>query len=217
MEKIILIGAGGHAKSVIDSLKAQGKYEPAGIIDKTEVDDTHVLSIPIIGTDEDLPRFYEKGIHHAFVTVGSIGDTIIRQRLYQKLKAIGFILPNIIDPSAVISPTVKHGEGVFVGKNATINAGSSIGKMAIINNAAVIEHECTIGNFCHIAPAAALCGNVSIGENTHIGTNATIIQGIKVGSNALVGAGSVVLKDIPDKVHVAGVPAREINSKETIK
>ena len=61
MEKIILIGAGGHAKSVIDSLKAQGKYEPAGIIDKTEVDDTHVLSIPLIGTDEDLPRFYEKG------------------------------------------------------------------------------------------------------------------------------------------------------------
>lgn len=217
MEKILLIGAGGHAKSVIDSLKAQGKYEPAAIIDKTEVGNAQVLDIPIIGTDEDLPCFYEKGIHYAFVTVGSIGDTRIRQMLYQKLKAIGFILPDIIDPSAVISPTAKLGEGVFVGKSATINAGSSIGKMAIINTAAVVEHECTIGNFCHIAPAAALCGNVSIGDNTHIGTNATIIQGIKVGSNALVGAGSVVLKDIPDKVRVAGVPAREINSKEAIK
>ncbi len=217
MEKILLIGAGGHAKSVIDSLKTQGKYEPAGIIDKTEVGNTQVLSIPIIGADEDLPRFYEKGIHHAFVTVGSIGDTRIRQRLYQKLKKIGFTLPNIIDPSAVISPTVKLGEGVFIGKSVTVNAGSFIGKMAIINTGAVIEHECTIGNFCHIASAAALCGNVSIGENTHIGTNATVIQGIKVGSNALVGAGSVVLKDIPDKVRVVGVPAQEINLKETIK
>lgn len=217
MEKILLIGAGGHAKSVIDSLKAQGKYEAAGIIDKTEVGSAQVLDIPIIGTDEDMPRFYEKGIHHAFVTVGSIGDIRIRQRLYQKLKAIGFILPNIIDPSAVISPTAKLGEGVFVGKSATINAGSSIGDMAIINTAAVIEHECTIGNFCHITPAAALCGNVSIGDNTHIGTNATVIQGVKIGSNTLVGAGSVVLKDIPNKVRVAGVPSREINSKEAIK
>jgi sugar O-acyltransferase (sialic acid O-acetyltransferase NeuD family) len=212
--KILLIGAGGHCISVLDSLLATSIYEHIGIVGKVEETDNAILSImgiPIIGNDDDLGRLYAEGYTDAFIAIGSIGDVSLRKKLYQIVKNIGFTIPNIIDNTSVISKHVKLGEGIYVGKEAVVNAFVTIGNCAIVNTSSVIEHECTIGDFVHIATGAILCGNVLIDENTHIGAGSTIKQGIHIGSNSLIGMGSVVLRDIGANKKAYGNPCREVN------
>lgn len=215
--KILLLGMGGHCLSVIDSLKSLKLYESIGLIAKDE--DTLYLSdtkadlngsIQVVGSDKDLPLLKEEGYTDAFITVGSIGNPIIRQRLYNLLKEIGYNIPNIIDRTAVLSSDISLGEGIYVGKKAVINAGSSIGNCAIINTMALIEHECSLGDFTHIAPGSILCGKVVVGENTHIGAGSIIRQGLNIGEDTMIGMGSVVVKDIGDHVTAYGNPCKEV-------
>ncbi|MEG1107057.1 MAG: acetyltransferase [Eubacterium sp.] len=208
MKKLILVGAGGHTKSIIDSIQSAKKYEIIGIIDKTIEDEKKEIGIiPIIGSDEMLfDLYHQQGIVNAFVSVGSIGNTTIRERLQAQLKRIGFKMPNIIDPTAVISQKMSLTEGIFVGKGVIVNTDCVVEPMAILNTGSVIEHDCHIGRFSHISPGATLCGNVSIGDFTHVGANATIIQGVKVGQRSLIGAGSVVIHDVDDGQKIAGNP-----------
>lgn len=197
-DKIILLGCGGHAKSVIDAIEAAGKYQIAGMIDSIYPNDFEYRGYKVIGCDEQLQEIYDSGICYAFVCVGFLGIGRIRNRLYNELKRIGFVLPVIMDPSAVLARDVIIGEGCFVGKRAVINSHASIGAMSIINTAAVVEHDCIIGDFCHIAVSSVSCGSVYIGNNSFVGANATIIQGINVGDNAIIGAGSLVIKDVEE-------------------
>lgn len=214
MEKIILIGAGGHAKTIIDTLEQQGRYEIAGFVDRerTELEIYH--SYKVIGCDSDLKTLYQKGIHTAVVCIGFMGKSKVRNRLYCELKKIGFMLPVITDSSAVVACDAKIGEGTYIGRNAVVNADAKIGKMCIINTAAIIEHECEVGDFTHIAVGAVLCGQAAVGENTMIGANATIIQGVSVEKECIVGASSLVLKDVPCNSKVIGIPARIIEQME---
>lgn len=207
MEKILIIGYGGHAKSVIDSIKTAGQYEVAGY---TDIEDKHVAGIPYLGTDDCLPLIYERGVHKAAFGLGFMGKSELRNSLYQQVKEIGFELPVITDPSAVVSNSARIGEGTFIGKRAVVNAGAVIGKMCIINTGSIIEHENHIGAFTHIAVGTVLCGDVRIGEQCLIGANSTIIQGITVGDKSIVGAGSVVIDDIGCSKTVVGVPAKAI-------
>lgn len=206
IKKILLIGGGGHCKSVLDSILQLKEYSEIGIIDKTENIGGTILEIPIIGCDNDLSELYHAGYHHAFVTVGSIGNPSLRIKLYKLLEKIGFEIPNIIDMTAIVSDYVKMGRGIFIGKNAVINVGTYIEDGSIINTASTIEHDCIINKFCHIAPGAVLCGEITIGENTHIGAGSVIKQQVKIGSNAIIGMGSVVLKDIGDNLKAYGNP-----------
>ncbi len=111
MEKILLIGAGGHAKSVIDCIRSNGDYEIIGIIDRDMMQNKVIADVPVIGKDEDLPMYYKKGIKNVFITIGSVGDTEVRQRLYEYAKSIGFQLPNIIDSTAVACKSNIMGGG----------------------------------------------------------------------------------------------------------
>ena len=209
-KKLLLIGGGGHCRSVLDSILTLGEYSEVGIINKNKnnyVD--NILGIPIIGCDEDLFKLYHDGYHYAFVAVGSIGKPLLRIKLYKMLEKIGFGIPNVIDTTAVIGRQVKMGKGIFIGKNAVINVGTSVGKGSIINTGSVVDHDCIINQFCHIAPGTVLCGEVEIGENTHIGAGSVIKQQIKIGSNTIIGMGSVVLKDIKDNVIAYGNPCKE--------
>ncbi len=196
MEQIVLLGGGGHCKSVLDSIISGGKYEIFGIVDSNKSKDDNMFGVSFLGGDEILPELISKGIDKLFITVGSVGDTTIRRKLYEKCKSIGFSFPTIIDRSACVSEFACVEEGVFIGKNAIINATSTIRKMAIINSGAIIEHDCEIGEFVHISPAVTLCGNVKIGDDSHIGANATVIQGISIPPKTVVGAGGVVVKNI---------------------
>jgi len=207
-KKILLIGGGGHCKSVLDSLFKTNQYSEISIIDRKENIGGEVLGIPIIGCDNDLLHFYKEGYHYAFVTVGSIGDSKLRIKLYKEIQEIGFEIPKIIDLTATVSNHAKVDNGVFVGKKAVINAGSFIRRGNIINTACIIEHDCIIGEFSHIGPGAVLCGEVQVGANTHIGARSVIKQQIKIGSNTIIGMGSVVLKDIEDNILAFGSPCK---------
>ena len=200
MEDIILLGTGGHAHSVVDSIEQAGKYNIVGFFDTAEMLGKHYRDYKVLDTDDAMKKYYEKGLRNAFITIGFMGHGDIRNRLYKQLKDAGFTIPNIIDNTAVISKDSKLGDGIFVGKNAIINANAEIGRMCIINTGAIVEHDCMIGAFSHIAVGSVLCGGVTVGEQTLIGANSTVIQGKTIGKHCVIGAGTIISKDIQDKV-----------------
>lgn len=200
MEDIILLGTGGHAHSVVDTIEQTEKYHIVGFLDIEKMLGKVYKDYFVLGTDADMRKYYDRGIRNAFITVGFIGCGDIRERLYQQLKDIGYRLPNIVDHTAIVSGTAQFGEGVFVGKKAVINAGAKIGNMCIINTGAIIEHDCEVGDFSHIAVGSVLCGEVTVGKKTLVGANATVIQKRKIGNCCLIGAASVICKDVEDDV-----------------
>lgn len=203
MEDIILVGFGGHAKSVVDSIESSGIYHIVGYTDSEKTHDYH--GYQCIGTDEVLNEYFKYGIHKAFIAVGYLGKGNLRHHLYERLKQIGFQIPAIIDPTAVVGRDVEIGEGVYIGKKAVINAGVRVEKMSIINTGAIVEHESSVGEFSHIAVGSILCGNVSIGKECLIGAGTVVIQGKKIDDRVIIGAGSVVLSHVPKGKTVYGV------------
>lgn len=210
MEDIILIGGGGHCKSVIDTIQGLNQFNIIGIVDLPEKIGFKINNVEIIGTDEMLGIYFNRGIKKAFITLGSTGDPIHRKDLYHHAKNIGFSFPVIVDTTAIIGKKVELEEGIFVGKGCIINTNTQIGKHSIINTGSIIEHDCKIGKFSHIAPGTTLSGGVLVGDSVHIGTNTTIIQNINIGSHTLIGAGSVVVKDIGENIRAYGNPCREV-------
>lgn len=210
MDNLILVGGGGHCKSVLDSIKTSMNFNVVGIIDIKDNVGSFIDDIEIIGTDEDYNKFYSSGINYAFITIGSMKSTVIREQIYSELNSIGFKFPTIIDTSAIVSINAQIGHGTFIGKGAIINSNSKIGQNCIINSGAIVEHDCSIGNFTHLAPGATLSGAVKIGNSSLIGTNSTVIQGVKIGSKTIIGAGSVVLKNISSNSIAYGNPCREV-------
>lgn len=197
MRKIVVLGAGGHAKSVIDTIEAQGKYEIVGIVDKSRQRNS-CKKYKVIGDDDDLQDIYISGIQSAFIAVGFLGKSNLRERLYDKLISIGYEIPTIVDNTAKIAKEVFIGEGSYIGKGSVINTDSYIGKMCIVNTGAIIEHGSRINDYTHVAVGAVLCGGVCIGKMSLIGANATVIQNLKIGNKCIVGAGTVITKDMGD-------------------
>lgn len=204
--KLVIIGYGGHAKSVIDSILSPGQYE---IIGYTDVEDKGSEIVKYLGTDDELRGIFDTGVSLAFFGLGYMGRICVRSYIYEILKSIGYSFPIIIDPSAIVARDAIIGEGTFIGKRAVVNAGSIIGKNCIINTGSIIEHENSIGDYTHVAVGATLCGNITVGSQCLIGANATVLQGLSIGNNAIIGAGSVVLSNVGEGTTVVGNPAKE--------
>ncbi len=198
MEEIILLGLGGHAHSVVDSIEQAGQYHIVGFLDTEEMQERHFRNYRVLDTDGALDKYYANGIRNAFITIGFLGHGNVRNRLYQQLKRIGYKIPNIIDNSATVALDAGFEEGIYIGKKAVVNANTQIQKMCIINTGAIIEHDCQVGEFSHVAVSSVLCGGVSVGKETFVGANVTVIQGRKIGSNCIIGAGTTVRKNIED-------------------
>ena len=212
--RILLIGGGGNCRSIVDVLLENELYDTIGIVDKQKVDMSSLSKkIVYAGTDDDLETLFKCGWNKAFVSLGSVGDTLIREHLYNVVKRIGFCLPNIISKSAIVSNYCCTGEGVFVGKGAVLNINASIGDCCIINTNSIIEHDCVVGSFSHISPGAILCGGVSIGSNSHIGAGSVIKQGLTIGNDVLVGMGSVVTHDLDGNAVYYGNPCRFVKHR----
>lgn len=209
MKSIILIGGGGHCRSVIDTIKSLNHYKVLGIIDKKERIGEEIFGSKIIDSDENLYKYCDK-VECAFITIGSVGNPKLRIKLYDLIRKLNFSVPNIIDKSAIVSSDIKLGKGIFVGKGSVINSGSFIGNNCIINTGSIIEHDCIINNNVHIASGVVLCAGVSVGENSHIGSKSVIIQYKNIGSNVIIGAGSVVVRDIENYAKAYGNPCREV-------
>ena len=210
MKEIILIGGGGHCKSVLDSLLELNEYAKIGIVDKKENIGKSVMDMHVVGCDDDLYFLFNDGYKYAFVTLGSIGNPTLRIKLFNILINIGYEIPVIIDESAKVSKYAKIEQGVFVGKQSVVNAGTLIQKGVIINSGAIVEHDCQIGPFSHIAPGAVLGGEVVVGEHSHVGLNATVKQQVHIGSNSIIGMASVVLENIGKDTMAYGNPCREV-------
>lgn len=188
MEKIVIVGFGGHARSVADSIIRQGKYE---IVGYTDTDDKN-NEYKYLGNDIVLDKLLSSGIQNIAIGIGYLGHTDVREKIYKKMKKIGYKFPVIIDPSAIVSKDSVIEEGTFIGKNVVINTNSHIGKLCIINTKSVVEHDCIVNDYSHIAVGAVLCGEVNIGKSVLIGANATIIQCRTVEDKKIIPAGSVV-------------------------
>lgn len=198
MRKIVVVGGGGHAKVVIDAIKCGKKFKVCAISDPSLKKGDFVAGIPIVGDDGVLAGLFKKGVKDAFVGVGSIGDCSARKKIYDNLKKVGFRLPVIAHPNAVIAGDVELGEGTFVAAGAVVNPGARIGKNAILNTSSSVDHDCVIGDFVHIAPGVTLSGGVVVGEETHIGTGANVIQCVKIGKKCMIPAGTTCLDNVED-------------------
>lgn len=201
MEDIVIIGFGGHAKSIADSVIQSGQYT---IVGYTDIRDCHCQYL-YLGTDEKLKEVFESGVRKVIIGIGYVGKSNVRDSRVEYAKKLGFEFPTIIDPSAKLARNVIVGEGCFVGKNAVVNADSCIGDFCIINTGAIIEHDNRIGDYTHVAVGAILCGEVSIGSHTLIGAGTTIIQGKTIGNNCIIGANSTVLADVDDRITAYGI------------
>ncbi len=195
-----MLGLGGHAHSVVDSMEQAGEYNIVGFLDTEKMQGKRYKDYRVLDTDDALQKYFDSGIKNAFITIGFMGHGTVRNRLYQRLKDIGYNIPNIIDKTAVISENVELEDGIFVGKKAIINANVKIGKMCIVNSGAIVEHDCKIKSFSHIAVGSVVCGGVLIGEGTLIGANTTVIQQKVIGNKCIIGAGTVVSRDIQDNI-----------------
>jgi sugar O-acyltransferase (sialic acid O-acetyltransferase NeuD family) len=187
--KILLIGGGGHCRSVIDVIEQENRYTIAGIIDKKELIGQEVLGYKVIGCDDDLPNLFQQ-YKNALVTIGHIKSNALKVKLFNILKDIGYNLPVIISPLAYVSKHSFVDEGTVVMHQALINSNVKVGKNCIVNSKALIEHDVLIEDNCHISTASVINGGVRVKENSFFGSNATSKEYIEV--NGFIKAGSVV-------------------------
>jgi sugar O-acyltransferase (sialic acid O-acetyltransferase NeuD family) len=198
---IILIGAGGHARSCIDVIEQQGKYQIAGLIGMPYEVHTQHLGYSLIGTDNDLPEL-AKAYQYALITVGQIQTAEHRIRLFQQAIQLGFQLPIIIAPTAYVSRHATLGDGSIVMHGSIVNAGVIVGNNCIINTRALIEHDATVEDHCHISTGAILNGDVTVGTGSFIGCGSVIKEGVAIGKGCLVGMGLTVRNNLCDRARL---------------
>lgn len=211
MVELVLLGGGGHCKSVIEAINELSEYQIVGILDPSfdENETQTILDVPLIGNDDDIVKHISMG-HQFVITVGQIENPGIRKKLFTFVKSQGGKLPSLKAKTAYLSKRSSMGEGTVILNNAVVNCEVEIGACTIINTGAILEHDCHIGNFCHIAPGAVVAGAARVLNQSFIGANSVVVQGVEVGEEVVIGAGSVVLKNVPPKQLWVGNPARKL-------
>lgn len=209
-KKVIVFGAGGHGKVVIDAILRQGLHEIAFLADADGKLHGSLVCGYEIRSEAEAFAAQERGLRRAIV---AIGNNDVRRRLTQVIIGKGFSLISVVHPAAVVAPSARIGAGTLVMPACVLNAEARIGDNAIINTGAVIEHDCDVGDHAHIGPHATLCGGVRVDEGALVGAGATVLVGVRIGAGAIVGAGSTVLRDIPDGATAVGSPCRIVKRK----
>lgn len=203
-KNLILVGGGGHCKSVIDVAESAG-YKILGILDMPEEVGKQVLDYKVIGTDDDIPKYVGKA--EFIITVGFIKNPAIRIKIYNRIKESGGKLATIIASTARVSRYATIGEGTVVMHQAFVNAGAQIGANCIINTFCNIEHDACVGNQSHISTGTMVNGDCKVGERVFIGSQSVLANAIEVSDDIIVGAGSFVRKTLRQKGIYSGSPA----------
>jgi len=190
-KKIIIYGAGGHAKSCIEVLESVKKYQILGLIGKKNELNKIVHGYKVIGTDKDLLKFKKK-TNNFIIGIGSFKLNNLREIVFKKLKSIGFNLPKIVASTSYVSKNTEIQEGSIIFHNCFINTGVVIGKNCIINSGTIIEHDSFISDHCNISTSVTINGNVEVGSSSLIGSGSKIINLIKINKNTLISMGSIV-------------------------
>jgi UDP-perosamine 4-acetyltransferase len=213
---VIIIGAGGHARVLLDTLLS-ASYSVIGLTDlhPHKFNNPHLyFNIPLLGPDEMIFHYPPDSIH-LINGLGMIPGPNFhhRMQIYQQFKASGYTFPAVVHPSAVIAANVEINDGVQIMAGSVIQTGAIIGDNTIVNTRVTIDHDAVIGSHVHLAPGTTISGGAIIGSHTFVGAGSTIIQGIHIAEHSTIGAGSVVIRNVPEGVTVMGVPA-ELFSRE---
>lgn len=213
MEKLIIIGAGGYAKSVLDSVD-YFNYEMIGFLDEYRKDKEH-LGYPILANSlNDLDD------RDKYVYIIAIGSNTARKIWFERAQKLHLRLVNVVDKSAIVSPHASVGNGCFIGKMAIVNSNAIVADNCVINTKALLEHGCHLEPHVNISTNATLNGDVHVGSGSFIGSSSVIMGQLKIGQWSVVGAGAVVNHDVESDTTVAGVPAKlikrhDINDKNS--
>lgn len=207
-----MLGAGGHAKVVIEVLRqTHPELQLVGCLAAEASGDT-ILGVPILGGDDRLAQLRSHEVEHAFV---AIGDNRLRERLAARARSLDYVLPALISPAAHVSPSARIEAGAAIFAGAAIQAEALVEPLAIINTAASVDHDCVVGAAAHVGPGAVLAGGVVLGARAFVGAGAVVIPKIQVGEDAVVGAGACLVRDAPPSSTMIGVPARPLRVRET--
>jgi len=200
--ELILIGAGGHARSCIDVIELGDEYQIAGLVD-SQTSDKFDTRYPMLGTGQDLTAL-AKQYRYALIAVGQILSPETRIRLFSQAATAGFQFPTIISPNAYVSKNAQIGSGTIVMHGAIVNANARIGQNCIINSRSLIEHDAEVADHCHISTASVINGGVRIGSGTFIGSGCVVKEYVNIGAGCIVGMGQKVLNDLADSTQMKG-------------
>ncbi len=215
---IIGLGAGTHAKSVLEAIRSGGRFEAVALVDDDAGRaDADVLGVPVLAGPTALEGLQAQGVRHAFVGVGGTRESDPRRRVFGRLREAGFELPAVVHGAASVSRWARLAPGAQVLAAAVVGPEADVGAGAIVNTGAIVEHDCRVGAHAHVAPGARLAGVVTVGPGAHVGIGAVVIEKVTIGAGALVGAGAVVIRDVEDRERVAGVPARPLDARVTAR
>jgi sugar O-acyltransferase (sialic acid O-acetyltransferase NeuD family) len=197
---LLIFGAGGHAKAIMDMVKQMDNYSIAGILDDDKLlTGRQVLDIPVLGTRALFPNLIGQGVKLAANGVGGILDIHVRIKVFEALEGAGFSFPALIHPHATVEPSAKVEQGVQVFANAYVGSEAFLHPRCMVNTNAVVSHDCVIGAYTHIAPGALLAGHVHVGARTLVGMGVTTAIGVRIGDGVRIGNGAIILADVPDK------------------
>ena len=189
---LLLIGCGGHARSLIDVVESSGSWHVMGLVGSPQEVGSEVLGYPVLGSDQDLPRLRQR-CPNALLAVGQIGISTHRPRLAKDLERFDFAMPVVISGYAHVSRHAALGAGTTVGHDVIVNAGAYVGDHCILNTKALIEHDVVIGDYCHISTGALMNGGVQLGSRSFIGSGAVLREGLTLPVGTVVSAGRRVM------------------------
>ena len=211
MTPILILGGGGHARVIIDLIRALDGYRIAGVLD-----DHHsagdVAGVPVLGTIDDIQKHASGGCGG----VVAIGDNAVRCGVVERLAGLADALTfvSLVHPSAVVAPDVRIGAGSVIMAGAVVQTGSVIGRHCVVNTAASLDHDNVLADFASVGPGAVTAGGVRLGEQSFLGIGSVVRQGVSIGARTFVGAGSLVLDDLPADVLCYGAPARVVRPRQ---
>lgn len=200
LKRLLLIGGGGHCKSCIDVIVSTKQYDIVGILDLPEKLGTKTLGVPVVGTDDDLPKWLDQ-VDEVLITVGQIRSCAKRMQIASFLTQFDVCLANVVSPFAYVGQGVSIRSGTIVMHGVTLVAGATVEENCIINTNALVEHDAVIRSFCHISTGAIVNGEATIESRSFVGSGAVVVQGVTVGADSLVGAGETIRKDVPAGYH----------------
>jgi UDP-perosamine 4-acetyltransferase len=202
--RLLVHGAGGHAKVVIDAARRAG-YEIAGVVGRPEVDEAELLGIPVSHSAADIEA-------DGFIV--AVGDNATRAQLFDTYLSEGLSPASVVEPSAILAESVEVGAGSFVAAGVVVNIDAHIGQNAILNTGCTVDHDCVIGDHTLIGPTSSLCGGVQVGTGVLLGAGVSVTPTVTIGEWCVVGAGAAVVEDLPARSTCVGVPAHPIARAE---
>jgi sugar O-acyltransferase (sialic acid O-acetyltransferase NeuD family) len=209
---MVIVGAGGHARVLIDVLASRG-ITPIGVVDPRAEPGTLVAGISVLGDDSWLDTHREDDLR-VVVGLGSTGSVAARESVFESLRAKGLVVVGCVHASVIFGADCRINATAQVLPGCVINNSATIGANTVIYSGSIIEHDCIIDDHAYLSPGVTLCGGVHVGTRSFIGAGATVLQGVRIGAHAVVAAGAVVTRDVADGATVMGVPAKVVDSAQ---